>query len=52
MPMRYLPILLLALPAWGQVVFDVKTDRVLVRVNNKPFTTLHYGREARKPYLR
>jgi hypothetical protein len=51
MLMRYLPILLLALPAWGQVFFDVKTDRVLVRVNNKLFTTLHYGREARKPYL-
>ena len=49
--MRFISILLLTLPLCAQVTFDVKSDRVFVRINNKPFTTLHYGREAHKPFL-
>lgn len=49
--MRSLPLLLLALPSFAQVAFDVKSDRVLVRINGTDFTALHFGKEARKPYL-
>jgi hypothetical protein len=42
---------LLALPLLGQVQFDVKSDRTGIRVNGRPFSTLHFGKEAHKPFL-
>jgi len=36
---------------WSQVAFDVKSDRVLIRINQRPFANLYQGKEARKPFL-
>ncbi len=49
--MRFALLFFLTLPVWGQVHFDVKTDRVLIDIDGKPFSTLYYGEEAHKPFL-
>jgi len=36
---------------WGQVAFDVKSDRVAIQINRRPFATLYQGKEAHKPFL-
>jgi hypothetical protein len=41
----------LSLPIAAQVRFAVGTDSVAIRINGKPFSVLHFGKEARKPYL-
>jgi hypothetical protein len=38
-------------PVYGQVFFEKKTDGVLIRINEKPFSALHYGKETGKPFL-
>jgi hypothetical protein len=35
----------------GQVRFEKATGGVHVQINGKPFTTLHFGEDAGKPYL-
>lgn len=49
----FLPLALLSLPLplEGQVRFDEKSDGVAIQINGKPFSFLHYGKAARKPYL-
>ena len=49
--MRTVIFLFVAACVHGQVAFDVKSDRVAVQINRKPFTTLHYGAAANKPFL-
>jgi len=46
-----LPLLSLSLPVHGQVRFDKKSAGVAIQVNGKPFSFLHFGKEARKPFL-
>jgi hypothetical protein len=46
-----LPILAPSLPAYGQVRFDQKSNGVAIQVNGKPFSFLHVGKEAGKPFL-
>jgi len=41
----------LALPLSAQVRFQVMADKVAIQVAGKPFSMLHFGKEARKPYL-
>ena len=41
--------LLLVLPLTGQVRF--RPDQIDIDVDGKPFTTLHFGTDAWKPYL-
>jgi hypothetical protein len=36
---------------FAQVSFNVKSDRVLIEVDHRPFSALHYGKEAHKPFL-
>ncbi|MCX6604007.1 MAG: PmoA family protein [Acidobacteria bacterium] len=43
--------LLLATELLGQVVFTHAKDRVQVTIADRPFTTLHFGKDARKPFL-
>lgn len=58
-PVRPLPVfafvcvqvLAYGAPVRAQVRFDQKADGVLVEVNGKPFTALHYGRQNGKPFL-
>jgi hypothetical protein len=50
-PLAVLSLAALSLPAHGQVRFDTKADGVLVEVNGKPFTALHFGLQTGKPYL-
>ena len=50
-PVRYLAFVFLAVSASAQVTFAVKSDTVSVQINNKPFTTLHFGRQEHKPFL-
>lgn len=40
-----------SLPLAAQVRFKVGTDSVAIQVAGKPFSMLHFGKEARKPYL-
>jgi methane monooxygenase PmoA-like len=47
----FLPLMLLAISAFGQVHFDAKSDRVDIQVNGKPFSVLHFGKQAHKPFL-
>jgi len=44
-------LVFLSIPAAGQVHFEVKSDRVAVQVNGKPFSVLHFGKEEHKPFL-
>src|SRR5450759_2435599 len=48
---RLLPLMLLAIPVCGQVHFDVKSDRVAIQINGKPFSVLHFGKQEHKPFL-
>lgn len=41
----------LSMPVQAQVRFEQKADRILVEVNGRPFTVLHYGAAVGKPYL-
>jgi hypothetical protein len=50
-PLLSLVLLFLSLPLYGQVRFDQKSDGVAIQINGKPFSFLHFGKEARKPYL-
>ncbi len=49
--MKNIFLLLCASSVFGQVRFDVRSDRVAIEINHKPFAVLHYGQEAHKPYL-
>jgi hypothetical protein len=40
-----------SLPLAAQVRFKVGTGSVAIQVAGKPFSMLHFGKEARKPYL-
>lgn len=44
-------IVLASVAAHAQVRFEKESDGVLVHVNGKPFSALHYGKEAGKPAL-
>jgi hypothetical protein len=53
---RLLPLLsclflFMTLPVHGQVRFEKDSDGVHIQVNGKPFSTLHFGKEAGKPFL-
>ena len=47
----FLSLCLVQSPLAAQVHFDVRYDSVGIQVNGKPFSVLHYGAEAGKPYL-
>lgn len=50
--MRFVPVLLaLALMASAQVRFEPKSDRVDVSIDGQPFGSLHFGKEAHKPFF-
>ena len=49
--MRLLSVIFLSIPLAAQVRFDVKSDRVAIRIGGKPFSVLHFGKEANKPFL-
>lgn len=44
-------LLLFALPLAAQVKFTEGSDRVIVEINGRPFTSLFFGSAAPKPYL-
>ena len=48
---RWLVLPWLATSLWCQVAFDVKSDRVVIRINQRLFANLYQGKEARKPFL-
>lgn len=50
-PVVLFTLLSLPFPLHGQVRFVEKTDGVDIQVNGKPFSFLHFGKEAGKPYL-
>lgn len=49
--MKITPLMLCALPLCAQVSFRVESDSVLVHIDKKPFTTIHYGIKEHKPFL-
>jgi len=49
--LAFIALVALSLPVYGQVRFDKKAEGVLVQVNGKPFTALHFGTQTGKPYL-
>ena len=50
--LKLLPALILAIaPLSAQVEFKSGSDRIEVKIDGKPFTTLFYGGDATKPYL-
>ncbi len=44
-------LLFLSVPLSAQVRFNVLKDSVAIQIAGKPFSMLHFGQEARKPYL-
>jgi hypothetical protein len=50
-PLAALAVVTLSVPVHGQVRFETKAHGVLVEVNGKPFTALHFGNRTGKPYL-
>ena len=49
--MRFLRLLLTLAPLCAQVEFKSSSDRIDVKIDGKPFTTLFYGADAPKPYM-
>lgn len=43
--------LIVTLPLAAQVKITSSSDRIAVRINGQPFTTLFFGADANKPYL-
>jgi len=49
---KLLPLLVLALPIWGQVkLTQHDSDRIAVEIDGKPFTDFYFGPNDAKPYL-